>query len=126
MGAFLVLILQLALTVLIEGTVMVVWRRSSDALGYSVLVNILTNPVMNVILMFLLGAGVGQAGIYGIRTALEASVVIIEAACYKGMMDTDMRGALKISLVLNLSSFVFGELIGFAGYWDLLDMIMGI
>jgi hypothetical protein len=52
--------------------------------------------------------------------------VFLEALAYKGMMKIEIKRALFISLVLNFTSFAFGEIFGVLGYWKLLGVIAGL
>ena len=58
MGPYLVIFCQLLFTVLIEGSVIIVWKSSKEALGYSVLANLMTNPPLNPLLLYLSGQGI--------------------------------------------------------------------
>ena len=126
MGPYLVIIFQLVGTILIEGCVMIVWQGSKEALGYSVLCNLMTNPPLNLILLYLSGQGIGLYATLTIRLLLEAAVVIIEALAYMGMMKTDFKRSAAISLVLNLSSFGFGEIFGALGMWKVLGIMAAL
>ena len=123
MGPYLVIFCQLIFTVLIEGSVMIVWKYSKEALGYSVLANLMTNPPLNLVLLYLAGQGNGLYGTLAVRLGLEALVIAAEALAYKGMMKTGLKDAFITSLVLNLASFGIGEIFGVLGYWDVLQMI---
>ena len=59
----------------------------------------------------------------GIRLGLEVLVIAAEALAYRGMMKTDIKNAIRISLVLNLVSFGIGEIFGVLGYWRVLQVI---
>jgi hypothetical protein len=123
MGPYLVILCQLVFTILIEGSVMIVWQNSKEALGYSVLANLMTNPPLNLLLLYLAGQGVGLYATVGIRLGLEVLVIAAEALAYRGMMKTDIKNAIRISLVLNLVSFGIGEIFGVLGYWRVLQVI---
>ena len=124
MGPFLVILCQLIMTVLIEGSVMIVWQNTKESLGYSVLANLMTNPLLNLILILISGQAGGPGGFFAIRIALEIGAVLAEAFAYKGMMKLEIKKALWLSLVLNLFSFCIGEIFGVLGYWQLLGVIM--
>ena len=126
MGPYLVVLFQLIGTILIEGSVMIVWRNSVEDLGYSVLVNLMTNPPLNLILMYLSWHGTGLYETVMIKILLEIAVVMIEAVAYMGMMKTDIKKAVLISLVLNLVSFGVGEFFGAIGMWKVLDVIAAL
>ena len=126
MGPYIVIFCQLFFTIAIEGSVILVWQSSKEALGYTILANLMTNPPLNLLLLYLAGQGVGLYATLGIRLGLEVLVVLAEALAYKGMMKIDLKKALFISLMLNLTSFAFGEIFGVLGYWRLLDVIAGL
>ncbi|MBO5994967.1 MAG: hypothetical protein J6Q41_05595 [Firmicutes bacterium] len=126
MGPYLVILCQLIFTILIEGSVIIVWKSSKEALGYSVLANLMTNPPLNLLLLFLSMQGIGLYATLGIRLGLEVLVVLAEALAYKGMMRLEFKKALFISLVLNLTSFAIGEIFGVLGYWRVLGVIAGL
>ncbi len=126
MGPYLVILCQLVFTILIEGSVMIVWQNSKEALGYSVLANLMTNPPLNLLLLYLAGQGVGIYATMGIRVGLEVLVIAAEAMAYRGMMKSGMKNAIRISLVLNLVSFGIGEIFGVLGYWRVLQVIAGL
>ena len=126
MGPYLVIFCQLLFTVLIEGSVIIVWKSSKEALGYSVLANLMTNPPLNLLLLYLSGQGIGLFATLSIRLGLEVLVVMAEALAYKGMMRLEFKKALFISLVLNLTSFAVGEIFGVLGYWRVLSVIAGL
>ena len=123
MGPYLVILCQLVFTILVEGSVMIVWQNSKEALGYSVLANLMTNPPLNLLLLYLAGQGAGLYATVGIRLGLEFLVILAEALAYRGMMKTDIKNAIRISLVLNLVSFGIGEIFGVLGYWRVLQVI---
>ena len=126
MGPYLVILCQLIFTILIEGSVMIVWKFSKEALGYSVLANLMTNPPLNLLLLYLSMQGMGLYATLAIRLGLEVIVILAEALAYKGMMKVKIKKALGISLVLNLVSFGIGEIFGVMGYWRVLEMIAGL
>ena len=123
MGPYLVILCQLVFTILVEGSVMIVWQNSKEALGYSVLANLMTNPPLNLLLLYLAGQGAGLYATVGIRLGLEVLVILAEALAYRGMMKIDIKNAIRISLVLNLVSFSIGEIFGVLGYWRVLQVI---
>lgn len=126
MGPYLIILCQLVFTILIEGSVMIVWKSSKEALGYSALANLMTNPPLNLILLWLTFKGAGLFASISVRLGLEIAAVAAEAFAYKGMMKTDIKNAFAISLVLNLVSFGFGEIFGVLGYWRVLEVIAGL
>ena len=126
MGPFLVLLCQLLLTILVEGTVVVIFYKSKEILRDSLIVNLLTNPPLNLTLMLLSGIGMSLGAMLTVRIGLEIAVVFIEAIAYKFMLDSSFKKAFWLSLILNLTSFIIGEVIGMAGYWKLQRIMMSL
>ena len=84
MSVFLLLVRNLFLTALIEGILVLVFVRKSETLYHSVLVNMLTNPIVNFSLI-LWGSFVllPEVPYYYVATAfLEAAAVITEWILY--------------------------------------------
>ena len=109
-----VVLKNLLLTVLIEGILVLVFVRKSETLYHSVLVNMLTNPIVNLALIFW-GSFVPlpEVPYYYVATAfLEAAAVITEWILYYKMGDFGLKKAFFASLFLNAASFSFGFLIG--------------
>ena len=123
MGPCLIVFSQLALTVLLEGTIMWVWQRSREAVEYSVLCNLMTNPLLNLLIIGMSHLGILTFYINVITLILEALVVIAEMLAYRGMMRISMKKAFLISFVLNVSSYLFGVAIGVLGYQDLIEKL---
>ena len=126
MGPYLVILCQLLFTVLIEGSVMIVWQNSKEALGYSVLANLMTNPPLNLVLLYMATCRMGIEETLIIRITLEVLVVVAETLAYKGMMNLNFKKAFAISLVLNLVSFIIGEVFGLLGYWNVLELVASL
>ena len=104
---------NLLLTVLIEGALMLIFVRKKESAYHSVLVNMLTNPLVNLCLM-LWSAFVPLAVVpyYYIATAfLEVSAVCTEWILYYKMGDFGTKKAFFASLPLNAASFPFGFLL---------------
>ena len=115
MKPFLFLLCLLVLTILIEGTVIILWKKSKEALIDSLYVNLLTNPPLNLVLILLSRNGLLLEVYWGILAILEIAVVFIEAIAYKSMLGIGFKESLWMSFVLNLSSFAVGVLIEVAG-----------
>ena len=104
---------NLALTVLVEGVLMLVFVRRRKPVYHSVLVNMLTNPLVN--LFLILWGSLALLPInpyYYIATAvLEIAAVLTEWVLYYKMGDFGIKKAFFASLGLNAASFSFGFLI---------------
>lgn len=126
MGPFLCLLCQLALTIIFEGAIIILWKRSAEILKDSLYVNLLTNPAVNLIIMLLSGRGLSPTIMISIAIALEINVVFIEAIAYKFMLDESFKKVFVMSLILNISSYLIGNILGLIGYWDLLESILRV
>ena len=110
--AFLVL-RNLVLTVLIEGVLVLIFARRGRTLYHSVLVNMLTNPLVN---LFLISWSTfvflpTDPYYYIITAVLEIAVVVTEWILYYKMGDFTIKKAFFASLGLNAASFSLGFLI---------------
>ncbi len=123
MGPYIVILSQLILTILIEGAFVLVWKNSTEILGYSVLANLMTNPPLNLALLYLIQTGTSSVSILKVTALIEIAAVIAEALAYRGMMKLDFKKALGMSLALNLTSYVLGTVLGMLGYWDILGIV---
>lgn len=103
-------ILCLVLTIIIEGIVIFIKFGRWDYVYYSFLCNILTNPMLN-LLLYLLVWGLGLEIYLPALIILEMIVVIIEAYIYKILCKFSKKEALKLSLILNISSYLIGVVI---------------
>ncbi len=109
MSIILLLFRNLLLTVLIEGALMLIFTKSKAKTYHSMLVNMLTNPLVNFVLLI---SGVFEHPINYILllTLLEISAVITEALLYCKMGDFRIKKAFFASAMLNLCSFSFGAI----------------
>lgn len=114
MNPFLILVRNLALTVLIEGVLVYVFTKNGEKTFHSVLVNMITNPILNVcLLLWLEYVALPVVPYYYIVTAfLEISAVITEWILYYKMGDFGLKKAFFAALSLNAASFSFGLLLG--------------
>lgn len=100
---------NLFLTVLIEGILMLIFTKSGKKALHSVPVNMLTNPLLNLILIAFAGFFAPGAALYFcVAAVLEISVLFAEAFLYRKMGDFDRRESFFASLLLNGASFCFG------------------
>lgn len=112
MNPFFIIIRNLLLTVLIEGAAVLVFTKSRNILYHSVLVNMLTNPLINLLLM-LWASFVPLPAVpyyYVITALLEIAVFVTEGLLYYKMGDFGLKKALFASLGFNAASFSFGLL----------------
>ena len=104
---------NLLLTVLIEGALVLVFTKKKSTVCHSVLVNMLTNPLVNLCLIlwsnFIPLPAVPYY--YIVTAALEISAVITEGTLYYKMGDFGIKKAFLASFALNAASYSFGILI---------------
>jgi len=102
------IIFALALTILIECGLSLIFR--SRELTYCVLLcNLLTNPLLNLLLILYL-AFIGRELYFVVMGILELAVVAVEALVIKHMTDRHISKALGLSLLFNSASFGAGLL----------------
>ncbi|MBQ7873643.1 MAG: hypothetical protein IJ306_00570 [Oscillospiraceae bacterium] len=113
MSVFFLLLRNLLLTVLIEGALVLVFVRKRETLYHSVLVNMLTNPLLNFcLLLWAAFVPLPAVPFYYIATAfLEIAAFITEGLLYYKMGDFGLKKAFFASLLLNAASFSFGFLL---------------
>ena len=114
MNVVFVLLRNLLLTVLIEGVMVLVFVKKRETLYHSVLVNMLTNPLVNLFLISW-GSFVSLPAVpyYYLATAfLEIAAVATEWILYYKMGDFGIKKAFFASFLLNAASYSFGLLIG--------------
>ena len=104
------LISALILTIFIEGIVMLIMTRSWKWLFFNNLVNALTNPVLNLTLMWAVFFGAGRPLRITILLAGEVLVFVTEAFIYRLLTEEEAGKCRKRSLVTNLASFCAGIL----------------
>ena len=106
------LLLMLALTIIIEGCVIGLFFRNWRFVYYSLLCNLLTNPAMNLILMFL-PFFLGFQYYPFLLILLELTVVLIEAYIYKILCRFHTEKAFFVSLLVNAISYGIGTFLPF-------------
>lgn len=99
----------LALTIVAEGAAMYLWSRKKEWVYYSFLCNLLTNPVLNAVLLALYNFT--QLGYYGPLAVLEILAWLAEALVYVRLCGFSRRRGLAVSAVLNGLSFAVGLMI---------------
>lgn len=110
MNPTLKIVFNLVLTVTVEGAAICVWDRR--ALLSSVACNLLTNPLLTLLLLAASGLlGLRGTGYWALTGALELGAVAAEAAVYRRLEGWPFCAALTVSAVLNLLSFSAGMLI---------------
>lgn len=97
----------LLITIAVECTLVFLLFRKAQYSYYVLLLNILTNPLLNFI-MLIYYSYFGMTHYYLLLYALEAIVVIVEGLLFSKMSDMKVWKALILSLVLNAGSYISG------------------
>ncbi len=111
---FLTFLGSLLLTVLIEWAMVLVMTKDKTIAKHSVLINAVTNPAMNFMLVLWESMAIVQsvAYYYILMVILEGFVVYFEARLYMRMHAFDEKNAFKTSIILNATTFVVGIIFG--------------
>lgn len=104
------LLYALVLTILIEGAVMFMLTKSKKWMYYNFLCNMLTNPMLNYVLL-LIALYTANRELYNAVIAIgEILVLFGEAYLYKLMTKENYKHCFFRSLITNGASFVIGLL----------------
>ncbi|MCR5583835.1 MAG: hypothetical protein K6F63_00170 [Lachnospiraceae bacterium] len=111
-------VISAILTLLVEGTVSGVLTRNKDWVIYVSLVNLVTNPAVNLLYNGLKPI-MGHDGRMVLTAVLEVAVVITEAILFHkyrkkerpGLKPLSKKACLFCSLILNASSYFAGVLL---------------
>lgn len=108
-----ILIKNLFITVVTEGLLVLIFSKKLDITYHSILVNMLTNPLINIIIMLFLGlALLPIVPYYYIILAIsEIAVVITEGVLYWKMGNFSLKKAFFFSFLLNACSYGIGTLV---------------
>ena len=101
------LLICLCLTVIAEGLVMRLLSRSWRFVYYSLLVNLLTNPALNVLLI-VAASLFGASAHLPVLIVLELLAIAVEALVYQRLCDYSTGKAFAVSALLNAVSFALG------------------
>lgn len=101
------MLLALLLTIVVEGGAMLLYSRRWRYVYYSLLLNLLTNPLLNLLLWLIALAG-GRLWYTVALWVLELCVVLGEGLLYAKLCDWPLRRALLVSLALNGVSLAVG------------------
>ncbi len=109
MQALLQLVTAFLLTLAVECGLALFWK--SKQLLYAVfLCNLLTNPLLNLLLMLWV-TFTGPRFYWVVVAVLEIGVVAVETAVLRGMLGYDRRKALGLSALFNVYSFGAGLIV---------------
>lgn len=105
------LLYALILTIFIEAAAMFVLTRSAVWVFYNLLCNLVTNPILNLLLAVLM-LFTDSAAIYYAALALgEGAVLAAEAKIYRLLSDESYPLCFRRSLITNLLSFLLGSIL---------------
>lgn len=102
------LLFTCTLTILLESVLCLIVRQKLAWWKASVICNIVTNPILNVILMLLASLSVPSLIITAALLVMEVVVVFVEAYFYRCMLNKAYRHCFLFSLIANLLSFGIG------------------
>ena len=108
---YLLFAVDLGVTILVEGLLVLLWSRKWDFVYYSLLGNLLTNPAMNLLLLAAVHT-FGSASYAVTLLFLEAAAVAVEALLYRMLGNLKISHAVLLSVTLNLASFLSGLGVG--------------
>lgn len=114
-----VMLRSLLITIFVEIIVAIILRYRKKDLLNVLLVNILTNPLLNSLVVYI-------NVYYGLMARnislliLEILVVIIEGMIYQKYLDSRKINGYVLSLILNASSYIVGMIINNFIYWGVL------
>ena len=101
------LLRPLLLTIAVECSIILLIYRRFKYAYYVMLLNVLTNPALNLIMLFYFTYK-GYTGYYMLLYVLEAAVVITEGLIFARLADKKAWEGLVVSMALNMSSYLFG------------------
>ena len=104
------LLIALVMTVLTEGAVILMLTRSWERVQHSLWCNLVTNPTVNLLLLFLRPV-LSSPAERAVIAVLEIAVVISEAFLYRAMERDPFSRCFFRSLAANAVSFLSGFLI---------------
>lgn len=108
------LVIICALTCIIEMIPLIFLKKRGKWIITSFLCNVITNPIMNIILAILAVYVTNLAVYIGIVIVLEIAVILFEAFIFYNVMDESKRKCIIVSIVINTCSFLIGFLITYA------------
>ena len=102
------LVICLLATFALEALAMHIFCYIKKWFRAGIIVNAITNPVLNCILLLAAVLEISEIGYVIIALILEVVVVFLEAYFYGKMLGEDKKTCLKASFICNVFSFVVG------------------
>jgi len=100
----------LLITIAVECTLVFIIFKKARYSYYVLLLNILTNPLLNFI-MLIYYSYMGMTHYFLLLYSLEVVVVVVEGLLFSKMSDIKVWKAIALSLALNAGSYLSGLLI---------------
>ncbi len=101
------LIIPLVLTILIEGTLILIIKRKLLFVLYSIIINIITNLTLNLIVINFVNS---KLWIYILVVSILEIIILFTEALMYNITIKKYKKALLLSLILNVTSISFGFL----------------
>ena len=108
MTVLITVVIALALTELTECVVILIWENNNKTLKSVLLCNLITNPAVNLIMLGIRHLTGNLVIYFGVLGFLELLTIYVEGIILSKMTDYGTKRSFKMSLVLNLVSFLFG------------------
>ena len=111
MAVIIILLMLVALclaTIILESIPVLVVHHKLAWWKASLICNVVTNPILNVVIFLLTAILQSNDVIYPVILVLECAVVLIEAYFYQRMLNSRFTACLVFSLIANLLSFSAG------------------
>lgn len=89
-------------------TALLLGYRGKKFFKVLILINIITNPALNIILNIMYNIGIYN---YAVLTLLEVMVVFGEWRLFKFALGSSKKSFLSLSIIINLSSYIAGVLL---------------
>ncbi|OPZ93854.1 MAG: hypothetical protein BWY74_00973 [Firmicutes bacterium ADurb.Bin419] len=107
---YIIVVVNLLLTCIFEGIIIFFLFRKREYVYYSFLCNMLTNPVLNLLLIFLYRIFRHNSYYVGL-IILELMFVLVEAYVYTLLCNFKVQKALLLSFLLNGVSYALGTVL---------------
>ena len=112
MGGIIIILLALCIsTCVIEIIPLLFLKNKGKWIKTSILCNVVTNPILNMVLAFLTLVIASNLIFIIITVILEIAVVGFETFIYYNAIDEKLRKCIVISLLTNICSFAMGLII---------------
>lgn len=116
MSPLLALIFALLLTLVIEVPIGSLIIKTKSAVIPLILINILTNPALNALLMILFALTESYTAYWITMVIGEIAVFVGEGFLIRSLCDIPLKRSMIISIVINAASFLLGSAIIYGGF----------